>query len=257
MFEFTGDWDNLEGRVFIWSRALNEKENPIRAVLFTNDPFDVIGGDFEGDPKANANELERVMKENARAMMQRQGIPDVPIWVLYVKDITLSSEDEIPDIRERLHVDDLSSIGACKLANSGAMAIYQSRYMEQLVKHLVVAHKISPEDDFNLTYTDFMEDGRRKPIIDYVVTDYINPMKESLRDGDRERYNSIKWRFHQFAKGSLLINDVIEVCGVLEKNPTNPKEELLLRYVNKMNAIHLERYEDAAKLRDQIREMKA
>jgi excinuclease UvrABC nuclease subunit len=76
-------------------------------------------------------------------------------------------------------------------------------------------------------------------------------MQVATSDSKKER---LKRGFLKFSEGTPFEKDAIEICNLLE-NVGSASLKLIALYTNKIVAVHKQDYEEAAEIRDKIKEL--
>jgi len=104
-----------------------------------------------------------------------------------------------------------------------------------------------------LTFRDF----RGKSIEPYVKTHYVNLIFQAVESRNHEIVETLKWDLLRFAKSSDFYKEIPAFLDILLSPRKNRIAEYWKNYLQKIDAIHLENYEQAAKNRDRIHEIEA
>src|SRR3989338_6258166 len=133
-------------------------------------------------------------------------------------------------------------------------------YFQRLYAKLTSGNEQIPESDTALKCKDFITEDGRENITGYVWSNYVYPMLEAQKRDDILGYISLKQGLTDFFadvpfKENPFQKDVEGLCQLIDNGGRNPDEEGAMLYVIKMNAVHMEAYERAGKLRDQIERM--
>jgi len=104
-----------------------------------------------------------------------------------------------------------------------------------------------------LTFRDF----KGKSIESYVRTHYVSPIFHAVESRNHEKAESLKWDLLRFAKSSDFYKEIPAFLNILLNPRKNRIAEYWRNYLQKIDAIHLENYEQAAKNRDRIYEIEA
>lgn len=104
-----------------------------------------------------------------------------------------------------------------------------------------------------LTFRDF----KGKSIESYVRTHYVSLIFQAVESRNQEKAEGLKWDLLRFAKSSDFYKEIPAFLDILLNPRKNRIAEYWENYLQKIDAIHLENYEQAAKKRDRIYEIEA
>ena len=252
MINFTGDWNNLEGKVIVYSKLIGVENNvkvekAIPSLYLTTDILDFVekvrGKELLQWP---AGEITRILGEAIKDIGKQNKI--FPVFG-FIKE--LDSEKEITQLaKETLYVGNYSHKDACMEAIKCGAQLYGCALMDQMQTKLDIGSaKIHKK---TLTYEKFIKGDKKDDITDYVLKNYVVPMIDAHDEKNPIIYRTLKQELVNFAAGSAFAQYVIKLCNVIEDGKKKPNNDLIWSYVLEMNAIHTERYEEAAKIRDEI-----
>lgn len=140
------------------------------------------------------------------------------------------------------------------LINKYVSELYTNKFIEQQVDKLNISRFQSQAKE-NLQEEEISGDK----IGEYIMQKYIGLMMDANRRGEFEEFNRLQLNLIQLSrkpKFKYCAHDLLNLCKTLKANPgKNADPVLVMAYVNKIQAISLERYEEAAILRDEIRHL--
>ena len=270
-----GNWDNLEGTVLIYSKLKNFK-NPGESITDKNGKHPLPDGSvmnlycsFDitnfvnavGVPKEVLEDIIKKAKDSIENKFKEDGIHssvkmDDPLCIAPL--INIRTEEELfsnplkGDILFVGNYDNEEDIG--RFMNI-ATTYYFDRFHKQMKRGLPLESNGNTEIFSMKTYED-IEKGQLKG---YLSKEFIVPMVGSagIDVQQMNRYIRAFVRFSEISAVSKHIStDVHELCRHVQDNRTNINKELIETYLNKMDAIHREDYEEAAKYRDEIIKLK-
>jgi len=273
-----GDWDNLEGKVTVYSKlryppeirkrnkgvikGAREKGYPLKegpreelifAIYITPDSADFIEKtDLPEDVSRELIEKANYDVEFMNKSSQSKGEETIPFYgssisveseielLLSQGDVLFTGEHPLPDM--------------CMQANEEGIMLYSQRLAKQLADEKAHVPKKETEE---ITYEDIEPSDTR----DYFLKNYIFPMLDAAGGRGEKDLRSLQedfLRFLKFSTDSILRNAAEELCEFIEHSGGNQDTDGLVdAYVNKIIAIREERYEEAAKIRDDIKRLKA
>jgi len=244
MIEFTGDWDNLEGNVVIWSRHTQGEED---CIAHTQKEEACTAGEqiYFLHAKSGSSDNMPGLEEITEKLKGRIGdISEVEIIGFDVTSGRAASEQDLPMPQgERLYTGDYSCYRLCLIANKSALDLYSVKFVDQ-------KRKCPKVKEPKLTYESFIDGEERKPILRYIKKTFIDPIVEAQRNEDLKAYASLKKGFFRFASGSLFSQDVTGLFNYLDNHGKESDYEVTGLFARKMNAIHVDDLEDAAEVRD-------
>jgi len=253
MFKFSGDEDNLEGKVIIYSKLKRDSDltdyidKEIFAMYVATNPEDYV--EKIGVPEYMIDDIISQLEETTQKLSQRS---EIKIVSAYIMPIHAASEDEL-----RLEPENLFYVGEYFDPKSCMAAVYKGAefYLLMFEDQLSTNHKLgnlSKEEYCGPTYHDF----EGKDIKEYVIKNFVKPMIEAKQCNEDKSFKDIKRDFIGFSAGSHFISDVLDLCSYINKHRLNINTNLSDAYIDKLSAIHIENYEKAAKMRDEIGKLK-
>lgn len=93
-----------------------------------------------------------------------------------------------------------------------------------------------------------------KDLTQRVNSDYISPLIEAYRRGNYTQANEILHRAFDFFRGTIFIKDVYELFKHIY-DKLEPNRNLVNAMLGKIQAVHDENFEEAAKLRDLVKKL--
>ncbi len=250
-----GDAAELEGRVIVYARCVNESDSDpdsdlIAAMFFTTQPADFT--EKFGVPEGGLEDLaQRAAEAGASHPDASSGV--VPVYAapleLEFADIQIAPDDVVFAGR-------FSAMQTCRTAMQLAAHLYMLHYNDQLVSRsgLAVQSADTPASEPQVTYRTMPSGELSK----HLQSHYIAPIMHALEDNNTTAAGEIAQDFIRFCgpKGPLT-DDSYAVAAVVQSPPGETRTPLLYKYFEKILAITSERFEDAARIRDQIKTLKA
>tara|TARA_Y100000034_G_C6907867_1_gene421888 strand:- start:489 stop:1274 length:786 start_codon:yes stop_codon:yes gene_type:complete len=254
-----GNRDHLEGRVTIYSQwdrteSPHSNENSQLPPGLGENPF--IGFYLSIDPTDIAEQLnfnvERIHEilEQSKEHMKNKGInvSENSYLPIFVMPIYFADEAEVLSKQgDVLSIGNYSSLNRCSNALAMGMSMYFMKLMDQKNPQGMDISEKQKEKNIPLeTYKDFNGEDIRE----YLLKTFVTPMLDAKSYQETERSNELKRNFLAFSEGASFSVDVVDLCNTLGNEETNL--DLVDLYTRKIQAVHVEEYEVAAKIRDQI-----
>jgi hypothetical protein len=253
MFELIkGDWENLEGRVVSYSKLSDKTlvKNfgvslfPMYASADIMDFAEKMGFSEEG-----RGVIQRIneLKEKSIAELNKNGIK-INFMPIYAAPLPFEDEKEIiVGNHDVIFAGEWGRIENCVDSIEIGVKIYSMKHAEQVMKKHGLGDR-KPRTAKSESYSAYSG----KSLKNTLLNDYVTPILDARNNKDSERVNLLGLRMAHFIEGASFAVDGLELMA-LAKSASNNRDYLLIEcYLNKIDAIHLEKYEDAAKYRDAI-----
>lgn len=263
-----GDLENLQGRVIIYARCLNDvgavgsgtaSPGEVVAMFFTTDPADFT--EKFGVPEGGLDDLAR------RAEEVRARNPDAPVGVVPIYgapvdleplDIPLAAEDIV-------YAGNFTDNERCQTAVQIAAHLYMMHYSEQLVaesgvpsSHVEAAEVRALDPVAAAEPEKSYRDVPESEMSAYLQMRYIAPIMHAIEDDDRAAATATAESLIRFCGPSgPLTADAYALAAAVQSRPHEMRTALLYSYFEKILAIASQRFEDAARLRDEIKALRA
>jgi len=266
MIELTkGDPDNLEGKVTIYSKfsgdirdfappklknAILNPFDQIFSLYTTTDILDFI--EKECLPSELAKEIKRKIEAETKHLFEKRHFSEKIICFYSHPGIQENEQEVICSPHDVLYAGKWKSLLNCIISLNHASELYMNRFTEQKINNLGINHSQ------NQAEKDLQEKKIDKDRIgEYIMKRYIGSMMDANRRGEFEEFNRLQSGLIQIGRipeFKTCSHDLFKLCSALKASPgRNADITLITAYVNKIQAISLERYEEAAKLRDKIK----
>ena len=247
-----GDINNLQGKAIIYSKYHNS-EDPIENILsvyYSANPVEFA--EKFGFPEEKLEEMLKDKDDEFEERFGKKSSIDIPLYAAQmdfsIEDIKIAQEDV-------LYAGEFGSKVKSQLAITGAVITYVVNYSKQRTQKSGLEDldkENGTEIKIEKTYND-IENGQRT---DYIQKNYISPLMHSMEDGNFDNAKNIARDFLRFCgKDGPLTDDAYCLASIIHTKKKS-KTQLLYVYFEKMLAITSERYKDAAKLRDKIKQMR-
>ena len=258
-----GDWDNLEGRVVIYSK-FSEGDIEYHGSV---DGYIEDGSLFVRKcHTCDANEIEdnpiiKQVKENMKEQKKQNPIiAHAKILPFSIEAFDVYSEEEIKDVPgDILYTGEFKDPNLCEQANVMGVMIYQFRLFNQENAPWV---DIDPDEP---SYRTISSDR----LIEHVSNEYLSVMRSYVEKGDKASFNVINKRFRSFARGSPFEKDVMDLSTMLEYG-NEPDQDMISWSLGVMaskrkvqeieeameQAVSEQDFEEAARLRNKISRLK-
>lgn len=235
-----GDKNNLEGKVEVYAKIDTPEGEKILSAFATIDALAFIEElGLSSEEGKDITEKMEEMKQNLPSEAE-YSIPvfTTPPRVLEEVDIMVKNCDAV-------YVGKFLQPAACTKSIFLTTELYVIKYHNQMLQKAgAVSEKIKPEINHSNVQTNIRE---------YLLRNYVIPMLDSNRHGESREFSQTASNFVSFSQGSKFERDVLELCALMRTK--NPDLELIDLYLNKIEAIRDEKYETAAKIRDQIAQL--
>jgi hypothetical protein len=256
-----GDWNNLEGRVIVYSKFKNKNTE---LSILPNDELIakhfLIG--FNKKNRPSEEHLNKLLNE----YKQKYKLPKNILGMLIpmeIRNIDLYSEDTLKERTEDvLYTGEFSDIYDCNHANILGMYVYQFRIMKQ-------REDLGIEVNNNYSELKRYKNVNSIQLLEHITKEYIVRLIDYTRFSDKKEYQGVKKEFMNFSKNSPFEKEAIELTKIIEQNPINPDVELIGKYLHRIvnkkmleemnieldKAIKVEKYEEAVIYRDKIKDL--
>jgi len=256
-----GDIDNLEGKVIVYSRILSDtsiSEENFLGVYASSNPVDFkekFGEGVEEEVSRHINQIKSKFLEEEisdKCIFLAAPIPISPA------DLKLALEDVV-------YAGEFPEVEHCKMVILSSVQIYMANYEKQrrLKGGFLGANEIkSPKsldkslESDNLESQETYFDIEPEKKSSYIQENYIAPVMHAIENEDISGAKTIVGDFVRFSTKSPLIDDAYGIAAVLNAKAFIKEDRLLHFYFEKILAIVSERFEEAAKIRDQINTIK-
>ena len=253
-----GNWDNLEGKVLIYAKLDNEAaaKHFGTSLVCSYSSSDILNlaekVGFEDKVDGIAQKIKE-FNEMTASKFSKDGIKVVaipfysaPIFIEDEKDILIGNHD-IVFARE------WDRFESCVQAVEAGTRIYALKYMEQTIKKYELDNPHSDKKSeakllADETYTAYAG----KSLKNVLIQNYVAPIMDAKNRGETERANVLGVKLVHFIQGASFAVDGFELLTLAKRAESKRDYDLIDSYLNKIDAIHLERFEDAAKYRDVI-----
>jgi len=223
------------------------------AIYFTTHPADFT--ERFGVPEGGMDDLARTAS-GAPPSRPDDDANVLPIYAAAVEltlaDIKIATDDVV--CAGRFH-----SVERCRAVVQLAAQMYMVRYSEQLVARsgLSAEDEDAPEDTTRTAAQTYQQVPEAQ-ISDHLQTHYIAPIMHALEDADQNEARRIAQDFLRFCgRSGPLTADAYALAAVVQSSGADHKATLLYKYFEKILAVTAERFEDAARLRDEIEALAA
>jgi len=270
-----GDMDSLEGKVLVFSRLESQTgENPILALYAATNPLDFV--EKIGAPREMVSDLEKQTKigaENAIKMIQKElndtfcpGMKIEPVVLpVYITNIPISSEGDLYlGDEDVIDAGVFSNPAACFEAMTMGVKFYLNKHEDNVGKKHGLneekekadgVRKAKPECERQAPEINYKNIDRRE-FRRYVTENFVAPILDSYRDGERHRTSAKEAEFIRFSAQTPFASNVVELIDVMGGAKDNPNIPLIEAYVNLIVAVREEDYKTAATMRDRIKEIR-
>lgn len=250
-----GNENKLEGRLISFSRledeALLGSERPIIALYCTQDMLEFI--EKMKIPPSVAEELKNA-QEKLYEDIQKRG-EKIKIFSSYISalpDVTeenlLSGTEDVLDMGVYLSPD--RCVAAAKLG----VELYTMNFEKQLLKKVGISGKIENKKTRSAQTLESYSLVKKDQIKRYLLENFVVPIMDSRIHKDENRARYLSQDLVHFCKEAPFSSDIFELLEVLKNTRTDP--QIVDDYLNKIEAIHCEKYETAAIFRDKLRNRK-
>ena len=256
------DWGALEGRVIVYAKFKNESKQPVIVdfggkTMEINDGFifstynSISARDItekRGVAPENIEAEIKKIEEQAKQFKKEKGVPENEnILSLFKISVTFKSEDDVNDLEEDvLYVGEYALFNNCVRAVDLGENIYLLKLKEQREQHTRLEKKVVTIS--KKTHKDFIS----KEIKEELLKNYVIPFIDAQNNGQSQIASRLEGALVAFGAGSLFANDISELCKIIKESKKNPAIYLIQAYVEKIDAVHLESYERAGQIRDEI-----
>lgn len=253
--------ENLEGKILIYSRLkcepdtlqliqLGDKQisagnGHVFCTYNTTDARDLA--EKMSVPSDQIDAIVTQIENQKEQFISAHPISEEDLGIHFCKiSLAFESEDELSQFDcDMIYVGEYSSLRRCAQAVDKAEDIYLCALREQTLRK----HDASePSFSINTTHDCF----KSKNIKEELFNRYVIPLQNAYSSNDLIKAQALKNNFINFAKNSFFSKDISDLCEIIEKNTANNAPYLIQAYVEKINAIHLEKYDVAAQMRDEI-----
>lgn len=238
-----GDWDNLEGKVMVYAKFIGDvstlepdqqehaREHPFIALYFSSD-----AEDFKSKACVPAELFEHDSDIAEKAAPKIPTIYSGLYASLAVEDGFFDGDHDVLFIGEVRDVD--NGFTCLQLAGQ----FYMTRYLDNWG-----ATKGVEKPEEKVTYANFHGD-----LVPYLTSTFLSPLQRAIDEPDE--FEEIRKAFIDFsADASPVIRKSIEhLCDAIS---VGSGLELTDSYLMQIKAIHEQEYEEAAILRDRIKEL--
>ncbi len=262
-----GDLDDLEGRVIIYACSPAPLEEGgdegvwhVVAMFFTTRPADFV--DRFGVPEGGMEELDRQVEE-AQENLDSGAVAVVPIY---------GAQMEISETEIELADDDVVYAGEflhAQMAQVGvqiAAQLYVLRYSEQILtrsglieeaQEQAQADQLSEPEEASDEPLPTYQAVPRDEMADYFQSHYVAPIMLALEEEDMAQASTIARDFIRFCgpRGPIT-DDAYALAAAVRSFICEKPTPVLYKYFEKILAIANEQFEDAARLRDEIKAMR-
>lgn len=172
---------------------------------------------------------------------------------VFTTTISSFSEEDIPILPEDvIYTGSWAHPARCTESIFSALTFYNLIYTEQRDNKIKSIHE-------NTIRTGSFENYRAVPkdsLGKYIMQNYIGFMMDANKNGELNEFSKLQARFLKFSEGSHFMGDAMNICKSLNTGRDKaPDLRLIEAYIGKIQAIEMERYEEAAKYRDTIKSL--
>lgn len=245
--EFQLDWNNLAGKVLIYSRLAedpdeafykafcvylsNDREDIRNVMLSVGVPEEIVDMSIE----RNLMDLEKKLRP-----YKQLGLMGERTTTLYQFVPSMSLEGKIDEDADEINLGEHSNPNICKALINLIVSSYILSYLDQ--------QKLRKEGAAELTHEEFIHEGKRESIMPHIRDTYLRPMIAAKKTDDSSTYLSLRKDFFRFAQGSEFENVVLDLNGCFDEGGCHPYTDRVTSFCMLMNAIHTERYESAEEI---------
>ena len=247
--------DTLEGKVLVYARFLSSGSEELRTE-WGGGMLAVRNGTFLGTYSSmNAEDIARKfglegeealkrarkLEEQAEEIRKKNnhGPKDVSMYKIFVKfDSVQAIEEGDGDV---LFMGEFYAINNVKRSIDVGEHLYIVRMHDQI-------HAKNKKKN-EATRAEF----KGKSIKDYVLREYVVPLIAAVSAGNAASADGLEQALLLFSQGAGFENDVREMCKKVKSKGEETPKYLLALMIEKIDAIHTEKYECAAELRDEIK----
>jgi len=254
-----GDVENLEGKVTIYTRLKNDEtdsscdcsdqncagkeRNGFPAFYLTTDILDIADKlGFDAEP------LKKIVEESTRKQEDALKKRKIKIIKLFFLPIFYRNENDIlNNSGDIIRVAGQYNDHNCGRILQNAESLYGGILASQLENKWNLS-SLDPERNESQSSPGVYEGGE---IGNHLLKEYLIPMMDEINHRGGREIDSLREDLISFGgKHPTLMPDILTLSHIVEKNGNDRK--LIQFYINKIDAIHQERYESAAKYRDNI-----
>jgi hypothetical protein len=261
-----GDINNLEGKVLAYAKIMDTPEefsDTVIALYSTTNPVD-FKERFSDIPLEDLDDLEKIVGEtrvnenNEKKDFNDFGDEHKKVYSLFCAIFPTTLEEMKIAQEDVLDLGEFDCPAQFKFAAMGAVQLYIANYDRQRRQKAGMSDNQKNEENKgyeekeNLaTYSSIDTDMTK-----YLQLNYIAPIMFEIETDNMTGAKKRAEDFLRFCDESPLLDDAYSMVAVLNSNKSQKRTNLLYAYFNKILAIVSERYIDAAKIRDEIKEMK-
>ncbi|MBI4141005.1 hypothetical protein HY485_04175 [Candidatus Woesearchaeota archaeon] len=260
-----GGDETLEGRVIVYAQLRNISGKNIEITWYGShlkvpvDETHFLGRyvtihplDFStqkeresGEAEKKANRLEEVARKQFEDDNESN---DFPLFFTFASVHCATSETVfLKDRRDVLYMGAYDNPAICVNAIARGEALYFLRLQEQAEQRLrAINWVVDNKKD---------ADYGGKDVTEIVRDKYAGLLWRARVAGDWALFRIAEIKFKDFCHGSACEKDCGELCEFLRTTVSPIHEYIINRWAEKINAIHHERYEEAAELRNEIRRL--
>jgi hypothetical protein len=254
-----GDWENLEGRVIVYSKFV-KKQSEVDSGDFDSIPDGkIFARQFSIGVSGEYLNLDPI-KQKVDEFLKKHPLPEgvsAQLVPIAITEIEVFSENALKNgLDDVLYTGKYSTPMECELANYHGINYYHFRINSQKDN---LGIELNPREPGYKS----VSVGRFK---DHVVGEYIAKLIDYSGYGDKNSFNDIKKKFFSFSKSSPFERDAVQLTKLIELGGANQDIKMIghfldvivsKRMIEEYNiqlgkAVSDERYEDAAKYRDKI-----
>ena len=262
-----GGDETLEGRVIVYAQLRNVTGKnieitwegsyikvPVDETYFLGRYVTIHPLDFSTQKERESGEAEKKaidLEEAARKQFEENSdTGNAPLFFTFASVHCASSEKVfLKDSRDVLYIGLYGNPSLCLTAIARGEALYFLRLQEQAEQRLRAINWVV-DNKKNADYNG-------KDITEIIRDKYVGLLWRSRVACDWALFRIAEIKFKDFCHGSACEKDCGELCEFLRTTESPIYEYIANRWAEKMNAIHHERYEKAAELRDEIHQLLA
>ena len=253
-----GSPEDLEGRVTIFSRILDERVKQEGLPQFIGEYIVTNPDDLLADPNVNQEMVDRIkadIKQYKDKLKENDPENKIIAFPKLIKPIEPFNEEHEALARpgDVIYTGEYITLQMVIRANEACRELYLLRYNSiELQKRLLQKENPIETKREHDSYST-VEKQRLKP---YVLVNFIEPMMATRKNGTSAQNLELKAQmkdFVEFFKDSLFTLDVLEVVKIID-SPKMVDRELVYAYVDKISAINQENFELAGDIAQRIKQ---
>ncbi|MFA5084316.1 MAG: hypothetical protein WC475_02965 [Candidatus Paceibacterota bacterium] len=244
-----GDANNLQGKVSVYSKLKEPKDGEhIFRVYVTTNPKDMFEKLEAPDSIMEKTKILETLIGQIHTASNKSGLEIVPAFGLH---LPVESEEELLDSKEDvLFAGEYSHRIRCVDSVGDSAKIYMLNFEEQLQR----------KSDINLDIKGLMPKKSylgAKNLADELTKNYVIPLADAVQYGSKAEAARLKAELHDYCMGSRFFSLVPDLIKTIEDKANPNRNTLISLNLNLIEAINAEKYEDAASINKDIKQIKS